>query len=447
MQNTKRRTYIRIISFLTAVCLLFGVCAAVNAVKAHRYQKAALAASQRAISELCENLDSITVALQKGLYTSTKPMLTSIGSQLYRSASCAKVSLSQLTADNMITDEIYKFLSQVGDFTSSVSQNADENRPLTEKQRQSLKQLYEYSRSLSESLGTVRDGCYDGTVSLEKASSLITTDKQDESAYYVDSVNDAEQSLADYPTLIYDGPFADSMLERDAEMLKNESVITFGEARKKAAEYLGVKATELKRESDENSKLSMYCFSKSGKTVAVTKQGGYLGYITNPDYSAAVTISEKEAVKKAKTYLEKIGYPNMKESYYSIYDGVCTVNFAYEKDGIIYYADLIKVSVTLDKGAVAAVDARSFLMNHCYRQPVTPSITEKQARENLAQTLIFLNSKMAMIPTKYGGEKLCYELHCKDESGQEVLIYIDVLTGEEADILLLLYADGGKLTR
>ena len=447
METVRRRKYIRIISFLTAVCLLFGVAAAVNAVKASRYKTAALAANQRAISELCENLDNITVSLQKGLYTSTKPMLASLGSQLSRSSACAKVSLGQLTAENMITDEIYKFLSQVGDFTSSIIQNTAEDRPLTEKQRQSLRQLYEYSLSLSEGLGTIRDGCYDGTVSLEKASSLITDDQQNESTYYVDSVNDAEQSLADYPTLIYDGPFADSVLERDAEMLKNESVITFGEARKKAAGYLGVKATELKRESDENSKLSMYCFSKSGKTVAVTKQGGYLGYITNPDYSAVVTISEKEAIKKAKAFLDKVGYPGMKESYYSVYDGVCTINFAYEKDGIIYYSDLIKVSVTLDKGLVAAVDARGFLMNHRFRPTVTPVITEKQAREKIADTLIFLNSRTAMIPTKYGGERLCYELHCKDETGQEVLIYIDVLTGEEADILLLLYSDGGMLTR
>lgn len=445
--QTDRRKYIRIISFLAVISVLFGVCAAVNAVKANRYKTAALTASQRAISELCENLDSITVSLQKGLYTSTKPMLATLSSQLSRSSSCAKVSLGQLTTENMITDEIYKFLSQVGDFTSCVSQNAAENKPLDEKQRQSLKKLYDYSRSLSENIGTIRDGCYDGTVSLEKASSLIVSDSSKDSPYYVDSVNDAEQSLADYPTLIYDGPFADSVLERDAEMLKNESVITFGEARKKAAQYLGVKATELKRESDENGKLSMYCFSKSGKTVAVTKKGGYLGYITNPDYSAAVSLSEKEAVKKAKAYLEKVGYPNMKESYYSIYDGICTINFAYEKDGILYYSDLIKVSVTLDKGAVAAVDARGFLMNHRYRQPVTPVITEKQARETLAETLVFLDSKKAVIPTKYGGERLCYELHGKDSSGQEVLVYIDVLTGEEADILLLLYSDGGVLTR
>lgn len=447
MEIAKRRKYIRIISFLTVVTLLFGVCAIVNAVRANQYRTLMLASSQRAISELCENLDNITVSLQKGLYTSSEPMLAEICEQLNRSASCAKVSLGQITNEDMVTDGIYKFLSQVGDFTSSINKNAEANERISEDDREALDKLYEYSRSLSEGLGTVRDGCYDGSVSLEKASKLITTQQEDESAYYVDSVNDAEQSLADYPTLIYDGPFADSVLERDAQMLKNESVITFSEARKKAAEYLGVKATELKRESDENGKIAMYCFSKSGKTIAITKKGGYLGYITNPDYSGIVSLNEKEAVKRAKQYLEKIGYKGMTESYYSTYDGVCTVNMAYETDGVICYSDLIKVSVTLDKGEIAAVDARGYLMNHCYRAVTEPKLTEKQARERLAQTLTFLSGRKAFIPTKYEGERLCYELHCKDKNNQEALIYIDAETGEETDILLLLYADGGVLTR
>lgn len=447
METAKRRKYIKIISFLTAAVLLFGVCALVNAVKANRYKTMMLASSQRAISELCENLDSITVALQKGLYTSSGPMLAEICEQLNRSASCAKVSLGQITDENMVTDGIYKFLSQVGDFTQSIIKNADQDNLIDKSGRESLTKLYEYSRSLSESLGTVRDGCYDGSVSLEKTSKLVLGDGNADSTFYVDSVNDAEQSLADYPTLIYDGPFADSVLERDAEMLKRASVITFSEARKKAADYLGVKPTELKRESDENGKIAMYCFSKSGKTVAVTKKGGYLGYITNPDYSGIVSLNEKEAVKRAKAYLEKIGYKSMKESYYSTYDGVCTVNLAYKADGVIYYADLIKVSVTLDKGEIAAVDARGYLMNHCYRSVKEPQITEKQAREKLAETLTFLNGKKAMIPTKYSGERLCYELHCKDSKNQEVLIYVDVETGEEVDILLLLYTEGGVLTR
>ncbi len=51
------------------------------------------------------------------------------------------------------------------------------------------------------------------------------------------------------------------------------------------------------------------------------------------------------------------------------------------------------------------------------------------------------------IPPGGGYEKYAYELLCADADGQDVLIYVDTLTGQEDDILLLLYADGGALTK
>ena len=52
-----------------------------------------------------------------------------------------------------------------------------------------------------------------------------------------------------------------------------------------------------------------------------------------------------------------------------------------------------------------------------------------------------------MIPTEGGGEQFAYELLCEDDAGKHVLIYVDTVTGEEDDILILLYADGGTLTK
>lgn len=445
-KDFSRKKYIRIISFLLFLSVILGVSTFTNAVRADRYHTMALLSSQRAISELCENLDNITVTLQKGLYAGSDEMLSDVGSELCRSAACAKVSLSQLTQENMITDEIYKFLSQVGDFTVAIGKLSADGQKLSENQVKQLRQLYEYSQSLSQGMGTVRAGCYDGTVSLERSSDVLLPESGQETAFYADSVNDTEQSLADYPTLVYDGPFADSQLDRDAPMLKNESEVTADEARKTAATYLGVKPSELRRDSDENSGVALFCFSKSGKSVGITKKGGYLCYITNPDYSQAVVISEKEAVKRASEFLENIGYKNMKESYYSTYDGVCTINFAWTKDGVVYYSDLIKVSVALDSARVVAVDARSYLMNHCSRSLPKTKISRDEAEDLLAAGLKLLDTKEAVIPTKYGKERLCYEMHCTDGE-QEVLIYIDEETGSEAEILLLLYADGGVLTK
>lgn len=68
----------------------------------------------------------------------------------------------------------------------------------------------------------------------------------------------------------------------------------------------------------------------------------------------------------------------MKESYYSIYDGLITINFAYTESDIVFYGDLIKVSVALDNGEVVGREARGFLMSHCSRNISAPAVHRKK---------------------------------------------------------------------
>lgn len=441
-----RRKYIRIISFLSFLSILLCVWGTVNTVRAQRWQRQNQIASERAISELCENLDNITVMLQKGIYCNSEASLSDVSKKLTKSASCAKVSLSGITGEEIITDEIYKFLSQVGDFTDSLVRKAESGEELTSEERTAVEKLYNYSVSLSDGLGKLRSGYFDNTVVFEKSVSNLSLSEQ-ETALFSQEMNDTEQSLTDYPTLIYDGPFSDSVLNRDAVFLKGKNEITASEAKKIAAKYLNTDITAIRQESDEKSKILLYCFSAGEKSIGITKKGGYLCYMTNPDYSGEAAIGEKEAVRRAKKYLEQIGYKSMKESYYADYDGVCTINFAYEYGGIVYYPDLIKVSVALDTGKIVAVDARSFITNHCERKPTEIKVSLEEAEKGIAKNLTLLGSQTALIPTEYGTEKLCHELHCVDSQKREVLIYVDVQTGQEDNILLLVYADGGTLTR
>ena len=55
-------------------------------------------------------------------------------------------------------------------------------------------------------------------------------------------------------------------------------------------------------------------------------------------------------------------------------------------------------------------------------------------------------TELTLIPTDAGGEVRCYEFLCETEDGQEILIYINAVTGEER-ILILLKSDGGTLAK
>ena len=446
MKQPAKTIYIRIISFLSFLCVILAVSTVIFAVRAGKYKASVLVSNERAVSELCENLDSITTDLQKSLFCSGEEMLSKLGTELYKSAAAAKVGLGQLTEKDSESGGIYKFLSQVGDYTLSLEKKLSSGKTLSDSDREALAALCEYSKNLSGSMDALLSGTYDSTVVFERAAGNLPSVKSDVSSFS-DGMNDTEQALADYPTLIYDGPFADSVLNREARFVKGRRQLTAAEAKSAAAKLLACRESELHTDSSETGALELYCFSKGEKAIAITKSGGYLCYMTNPDYSLEAALNEEQAAARAKEFLSKNGYPNMTESYYSTYDGVCTVNFAYKKGEVIYYADLIKVSVALDSGKVVALDARGFLSNHCERELPELKFALKEAKKKLASSLALKSTALALIPCKDGKERLCYELHVADSKQQEALIYIDVVTGEEDNILLLLYGDGGVLTR
>ncbi len=447
MSNTERRRYIRVISFLSFFSLLFGIATLVYARQADRYKLAVELSQQRAVNELCESLDSITVSLQKSIYSGTRDMLEDIGNDLCRQATVAKENLSTLTSENTETEEIFKFLSQVGDYTVALSQGDGKLLSISAEDKESLQALYEYSSALSKELTAILEDYDDGSVTFGDTLSTIDLDESQLPESFSSRMESTKQTVTDYPTLLYDGPFSDSILTKESRLLKSESEITKDEAKKIAAEIMGENVGSLREDEDVNSAIELYCFSVGNLSVSITKRGGYVCNLTSEAYAGEVTISPEEAVERGKRYLDKIGYDDMTDSYYSVYDGICTVNYAYEDDDIIHYSDLIKVSISLETGEAVALDAQGYLMNHYDRNLPEINLEEKDSEDIISDSLSILSSRLALIPLETGKEALCYEYHCKDKDSNEVLIYVNCETGKEQDIMLLLYQDGGILTR
>lgn len=447
MRNRERRIYVRIISYLTFFTVLFGVATLVYARKADRYEFANEINNQRAVNELCESLDSITVSLQKSLYSGTRDMLLDIGNDLCRQGAMAKESLGELTTENSDTEEIFKFLSQVGDYTVSLSQGEDNMLFLSAEDKQALQALYDYSASLSSEISSILSDYNDNAVTFTESITTIDLDESELPESFSSRIESTKQTVTDYPTLLYDGPFSDSILTKQSLFLKNKSEITRDEAKKIAAEIMNEDIGSLREDEDVSSGIELYCFSVGDKSVSVTKKGGYPCSLTSEAYAGAATISPQEAVGRGAEYLSSIGYKNMTDSYYSVYDGVCTVNYAHEKDNITFYSDLVKVSISLETGEAVAFDARGYLMNHHERTLPEIKATKKGAENVISSALTILSVKKAMIPLETGKEALCYEFHCKDKNNKEALVYVNCETGKEQDIMLLLYQDGGVLTR
>ena len=445
----ERRKKIRLISFASvffAAALIWGITSTVTAKK---YKTEVNTAQQRALIQLCEYLDSIETDLTKTMYTDSPKMLASLSDDLNTRSSGAKTSLSALSSGDTQLYNIYKFLSQVGDYTASLNAKAAAGQSISPKERQTLKKLLSYADSLSQQFSYVSELLNSRYLSFEELDdTLISADKASESMVtFMSAASDAEESMTDMPSLIYDGPFSDNMLTKESELLKGEKDISRAEAKKLAAKYLDAEEKYVAFDGETAGKTAAYTFTKGNSRAAVTVKGGHLAYIITDYLAGEEKLTGNDCVEKASAFLYDCGYKNMVSTYYSSFDGVCTVNFAYMQNKYICYPDLIKVGISLTDGTVVSMDATDYLMNHVERDIPAPRLSYEAACANIADTLTVKKGYMAVIPTDAGGENFTYELLCESADGRNILVYIDTQTGEEDDILILLYSDGGTLTK
>ena len=447
MKKSRRKT-IRITSFLVAimVCLVtLSAVSTVNYVKSSRILKAS---RERALTELGTQLDTISLNLDKCLYASTSPMIAGISTEVWRASTAAKTNLSEITYGEAELSSIYKFLSQVGEYTMALNEKSAKGEKISEEEIKKLKLLGGFAEKISEEVNYLISEEQNGDLSFEYVKSTLAEDTENTKLFLGQELDDASETMKDYPTLIYDGPFSDNIATKKSVLIENLPEISREEALKKAADFLNIKETELYFLSESKANIDCYNFYNTALTISVTKKGGIVTYMLYSRFADESTLTHEEAIEKAKFFLNQRGYKNIKESYYAVTDGIMTINFAFYENDITYYTDLIKVSVALDNGEITAFDSTGYIMNHTVRTDEgNNKYTIDEAQKLLNTSLKVKSSKKVYIPTDFGTEIFAYEYHCVASDKNEILVYIDPKTGDEAEILILLYSDNGVLTK
>lgn len=444
-----RRQKIRRRAFSVALVCVLAIWGVVSSAQAKKYKTLVSVSQQRALLQTAEYLDSMETSLQKAYYAGSGAMLRELSTQLHSQALGVKTGLSVLSSGESSLYHLYKYLSQVGEYAAALDAGlAAGERPDAEDRRM-LGRLYRYAENLSAQFSYMADLMDAGLFSFEALDAALrqTDEGSADLVCFPDAAADAEDSMDDFPTLIYDGPYSDTLLQRSSQLLAEAQEVSPAEAREKAAAALGVETRALMEDGPAAGRLPSYNFHVEDRRISVTTRGGYISYILSDVSVGEAKLGGREARTAAAEYLKKIGYTNMEPTYRTNENGVCIISFAYTQNGYVCYPDLIKVGVSLADGRVVSMDARDYLLNHIRRQPPEPRISQSAAAEVPAETLTVKSARRAVIPTPGGYEEYCYEFLCTDGDGQDVLVYVDTETGQEDDILILLYADGGALTK
>ena len=145
-----RRRAIRIISFLSAVVITLGIWAGVSSFNLAVAERELKRSNERALTQLGTYLDDINLNLQKCMYSQSKEMLSDVSSKLWRSSASAKENLSEITDGNTQVSGVYKFLSQVGEYTLSLNEQLASGKQLSKEDSDNLNALLNYSKELSD---------------------------------------------------------------------------------------------------------------------------------------------------------------------------------------------------------------------------------------------------------------------------------------------------------
>ncbi len=411
-----------------------------------------------AFFELVSYVENVETYLAKSLISSTPEHGAETLTHVWREANLAQSYLARLPMGSQELANTSKFLNQVSDYSFSLSRKNINNQNLTEDDFNNLKELHTYSVDLENTLNQLSADINDGRIKwgelTNKGSSIFLTQVSNISK---DSFDNLEENFHEYSGLIYDGAFSEHMTSVEKKGLTGEE-ISEEEAKKIATDFIGndrvgeINSNGVSGDTD----IPSYDFSIKAKndkkeiiTVSVSKKGGHIIFMNYNRNVEAESISQERADEIGKDFLNSKGFPNMKETYYLKQNGVVTINYAYNQKStngdVVVYPDLIKVKVALDNGEILGIETTGYLNSHYERNIPVAKITKEKAKENLNKSLQIESEGMAIIPTKFKTEILCWEFKGKVDD-TEFLVYINAQTGAEEDILVIKNTPNGTLT-
>lgn len=441
----KNRTVVKLLSFTAAAALAAVGFAVKSRNDLKEYRLEIENGYARSLDELNAGVSNISIILEKAQFATKPAQLTSMAAQLLSEAEVAKTALSQLPAPDGELTKLNRFLSQVGNYAFTVSKSVITGSESDSKFDVNITALKNTAKKVSEAIESTSITYNNLDYWAKELDGKLDSAVNEESL--ANALSGLEEDLNDYPTLIYDGPFSDHILEKEPVMLKGAEEIDENAAIKTAALIADCEENELEPDGDQNGKIPAYRFKGASVTAAVSKAGDYGVYMRKTRTVEENVLKYNKMLGKAQKYLENIGITGMKDTYYFTDEGVCVINFAFVDGNTLCYTDLVKVGVATDNGEIMLFEASGYITNHTDRAFPTPEVTKEQAQEVVSKKLTVKESALTLIPTDGAGEVRCYEFLCEASDGQEVLVYVNAVNMNEEKILILLKSDGGTLTK
>ena len=398
---------------------------------------------QRNYSELVDNINNSAIKLSKVAVSGENAYSRNLLNEISKNTAQATTNLSALPISINGISETIKFINQVSGYTQTLSNKLDRGENLTQQELETLKQLKDAFTTLKDKINDMSTKIYNGKI--YDASVAFDGDFNK----FTQILQNLKSKDVEYPAMIYDGPFSDSMVNKDiknmnfskvtSDVAKSEILDVFKDVDQNSVTYLG----------ETNGHFKTYDFkliapSEHSMYVQVTQNGAKILTLSVGDFDDTQNYSLGTAEDIAIKFTNATGINEVKCVWSDVVGGDAYINLAPVENGVILYPDLVKVKVDLNSGRVVGFEASSYYTNHTKRSLKTPALSVQSAKDEVPSSLYVKETRLCLAPLEYNREILCYENICSHD-GATYYVYVNATDGEIENILRVVETDNGSL--
>ena len=452
--NMSKAGVITLIVFVVVLGIMMTVFCVLYAINKNAYNTTSVNLEniyQRSFYDLVDNINNTETKLGKLTNSTDDTYSKKLLSEIEETATNAQNNISFLPISMNGIPETSKFLNKLGGFTKTLSMSDGE---ISESDKETLKLLHNTVSEIKYHLSEI-------SADISKGYSIIDNSKQTKADYTSFTTKFQKTTDVEFPTMIYDGPFSDSVTntpvkglnyeEIDKETAQEIAKNIFQVQNETTSEEVGKKSNvqEIIYVGETDGKFNTFNFKirlENGIEyyAQITKKGGKLLTLSSYADTKNINITKDEAINIAEAFAQKLEIKNMKCVWSAQARGDIYLNLAPVENGIILYPDLIKVKVDMATGNVLGWEATPYYTNHTSRSLPTATYSKAMAKSKISSDFKIISSAVALSPLDYNREVLTYEFKCT-KNGETYYFYYNAESGQEENILKVVHTENGNL--
>lgn len=396
---------------------------------------------QRAFHDLTYQMDVLNDKIGTTLAMNSRSSLSPQLAEVWKITSEAHSDVGQLPLTLLPFNKTEEFLANIGNFSYKTAVRDLDKEPLSDKEYETLKTLYEQSGEIQQDLREVQHMVLENNLRWMDVELALATEKGQSDNTIIDGFKTVERTVESYSETDF-GPAQINLQKKDENFKKLPGKkISKDEAVRITRKYAPVgNAGDVK--ITQNGKGSDYGFysvsiqdpkTKLEANMDITKKGGYpIWFLLNRDVKNQ-KLSLNDASNKAIAFLKEHNFENLDLFESAQYDNIGVFTFVGVQDDVRIYPDAINMKVALDNGDIIGFSAEDYLKSNKAREIPQPGITNEEAKKKVNPNLKIMDEKKAIIMNDLNEEVLCYEF--TGTLGNDTFrIYINAEDGTEEKV-------------